>query len=87
MERNLSKLNPVVGFFEVFSALSSLMYMCDKLSVFIEHDISSSQKETALDLVLSNYNKITGAHMIISKSSRNNLEYLGIKALKTYLSA
>jgi hypothetical protein len=34
----------------------------------------------ALDFVLSNYNKITGAHMITSKSFRNNLEYLGIKA-------
>lgn len=80
MECNLSKLNPIVGFFEIFSALSRLIYLFYKLSVFIEYDISCHKKKTALEFVLSNYNKITGTHMITSKSSMNNLEYLGIKA-------
>ena len=81
MECNLSKLNPVVGFFEIFSSLSRLIYLFDKLFVFIDHGILSSHtKKPALDFVLINYNKITGVHMITSRSSRNNLEYLGIKA-------
>lgn len=77
----MSKLNPVVGFFEIFGTLSRLIYLFDKLSVFVEHDISSyKKKRPALDFVLSSYNKITGAHMKTLKSSKNILEYLGIKA-------